>query len=47
MTPIEKKAGRPAPTSVERRMAAQVRVSADKRRKVDTPAWIRQLAQNA
>ena len=44
---FEERTGRPAPTDAERRLAAQIRVRADKRRKVATPQWIQKLANVA
>lgn len=39
------KTGRPVPSSTERRLAAEIRVRADKRRKQETPRWILDLAK--
>ncbi len=44
---LEKKAGRSRPTEAERRIAAKIRVQADKKRKVETPQWIVDLAAKA
>lgn len=41
----ERIAGRPAPTEAERKLAARIRVRADKARKAQTPEWIKALAQ--
>ncbi len=43
-TELEKRAGRSRPSEAERKLAAKIRVRADKKRKVDTPAWIVELA---
>lgn len=43
-TELEKRAGRSRPSEAERKLAAKIRVRADKKRKVDTPAWIVALA---
>lgn len=42
---FEAKAGRPVPSAAERRLAATIRVRADKRRKAETPGWIKDLAK--
>jgi hypothetical protein len=47
VTELEKRAGRSRPSEAERKLAAKVRVRADKRRKVQTPAWILKLASKA
>ncbi len=39
--------GRPAPSERERKIAARIRVNADRARKVDTPKWIRKLAETS
>lgn len=44
-TQLEKVAGRPAPSEAERRIAARVVVRANKARKVQTPQWIKDLAE--
>lgn len=44
---FEERTGRPAPTDAERRLAAEIRVRADKRRKAQTPKWIQKLANVA
>ena len=47
VTELEKKAGRSRPSEAERKLAAKIRVNADKKRKAETPAWIRKLASKA
>lgn len=42
---IEARTGRQVASEAERRLAAAIRMRADKRLKVETPDWIRKLAQ--
>ena len=42
---FEARTGRPVPSEAERQLAATIRMRADKRLKVETPDWIRKLAQ--
>ncbi len=37
--------GRRVPSEAERRIAARIRVTADRARKVETPQWIKELAK--
>ncbi|WP_171010994.1 MULTISPECIES: hypothetical protein [unclassified Microbacterium] len=42
---LERRAGRPAPTEAERRIAARIVVRGNKARRVPTPQWIIDLAK--
>lgn len=42
---FQAKTGRPVPSAAERRLAAEIRVRADKRLKRETPRWIVDLAK--
>jgi len=44
---LEKRAGRPAPTEAERRIAARIVVEGNKATRTKTPKWILELAKSA
>lgn len=46
-TELEKRAGRPAPTEAERRIAARIVVEGNKATRTKTPKWILELATKA
>jgi hypothetical protein len=45
LTELEKRAGRPAPTEAERRIAARIVVEGNKATRTKTPKWILELAK--
>lgn len=44
-TEFEERTGRRVPSEAERRIAARIRVNADRALKVETPQWIKDLAK--